>query len=543
MSAPKAIKRIFVLMILACCAVGSPGKLAAFDKETLHTLALEESLIPIRPGVPGQSPFWNIKATRFIHVPSFDLKTVEGASRYRFTALSKADNKKYTFEADKPWVLLAPVWKELPVGYVDLEVEGVDDTGKVLGSSGSLSFYRAAVFNGPYRKPVTEYCESAHRGLEYLLKTPHFQRWKNDGVPDSSYQLYCYPSKMVAKIIDGMLLYTEISPADRKDALTVAERAAKYLISVSEQSGSPLEFFPPTYDHTHAWATRVAKEYDGQVMLNYCFSVASAYLNLYEVNGDTALFNAAKGIADTFARIQLPDGNWPLKMYTETGEAVVENHARVGGVIALFIRLQDKLGSDLYREQIKLAEPNRTKPSAEFNFEGQFEDVAPSMLYQNLSHAPARQAADYYFDRADETPGNLEKAKEILRFAEDQFVVWERPCPVPRPEREDRTSKDWFTPCVLEQYHYYVPIDGSAASFIESFLKAYEVTGDTLYLAKAVSLADEMTVVQDPETGRYPTYWWKESWEAPGWINCAIHDAQVMWKLGKFMEELASIEK
>ncbi|MEO8943750.1 MAG: hypothetical protein ABI297_04040, partial [Ginsengibacter sp.] len=31
----------------------------------------KESLIPIRPGIPGQQPFWNENAKLFKHVPSF----------------------------------------------------------------------------------------------------------------------------------------------------------------------------------------------------------------------------------------------------------------------------------------------------------------------------------------------------------------------------------------------------------------------------------------------------------------------------------------
>src|SRR3989339_843220 len=101
--------------------------------EKLYQQAVEESLIPIRPGIPGQRPFWNTKATQFISVPSFDFKPVEGAEYYRFTAVSD-NGKKHIFEAEKPWAPLTPIWAQLPVGDVSLTVEGLDaKNGKVLG--------------------------------------------------------------------------------------------------------------------------------------------------------------------------------------------------------------------------------------------------------------------------------------------------------------------------------------------------------------------------------------------------------------------------
>ena len=40
--------------------------------------AIQESLVPIRPGIHGQRPFWNAHSRRFIHVPAFDFKAVPG---------------------------------------------------------------------------------------------------------------------------------------------------------------------------------------------------------------------------------------------------------------------------------------------------------------------------------------------------------------------------------------------------------------------------------------------------------------------------------
>ncbi|HUU29789.1 MAG TPA: hypothetical protein VM123_18460 [archaeon] len=546
--------RIFVVILsiaLFCIGFACNKNKTIFDRPALHAQAVDESLIPVRPGIPGKSPFWNINSSRFIYVPSFDFNPVEGAARYRFTARSEADKKEYVFEAREPWATLKPVWKELPVGYVSLTVEGLDDSGLVAGTAGTRYFYRAAVFNGPYHKPALDYQESTHRGLQYLFNLDHFQRWKTQGTPDPAYSLYCYPSKMISAVIRGMLLYAELAPESSEDAKLIAENAAKYLIRVSEPAGAPLEFFPPTYDAYHIdntldykddidldHARESAKKYEGQVMLTYAADAANAYLDLYEKNGDSTFFNAAKRIADTYAKIQLLDGNWPLKMDTRTGKPVVENYAQASGILSLFRCLEEKYSLDNYEDNLELAEKERKKPFEDFNFEGQFEDVEPSKRYMNLTHYTPIDAARHFFDQAGEKPENLAKAEELLRFAEDQFVVWERPIPKPRPDREWMWHSDeWITPCALEQYECYVPVDASAASFISIFYKAYQATGKKLYLAKALSLANSMTIAQDPDTGRYPT-WWGPGRNAPGWINCAVADAHTMLDFGKKTAEL-----
>jgi len=531
-------------VLAAIFAVAGNGDEIVLDRQALHAQAVAESLIPIRPGIPGKVPFWNVNASRFIYVPSFDFKPVQGAVSYRFTATAEADDTTHSFEASQPWAILKPIWKDLPVGYVTLRVEGIDPRGTVVGLAGARRFYRAAVFNGPYHRPATDYRESALRGLRYLFRTGHFQRWKREGTPDPGYFLYCYPSKMVAAVIRGMLLYARLAPEDSEDALRIARGAARYLIGVSEPKGAPLEYFPPTYDarylklggderNTDArFAAQAVARYQGQIMLLYPATVASAYLDLYEKTHEEILFDAAVRIADTYAKIQSADGRWPLVVDSRTGRPVAKNSADPGNILALYRRLIYRYKLEGYRRNLRLAERTVTRPFEEFNFEGQFEDVAPSKRYANLSHWPAIGAARYFFDRAKQDPANLARAEEYLRFAEDQFVVWERPIPRPRPGRTE-VSDGWITPCALEQYRCYRPVDASASGFVSIFYRAYRVTGKKLYLAKAISLANAITIAQDPATGRYPTWWLPARIAEAGWINCAIADAAALDLFGK----------
>ncbi len=50
----------------------------------LRNRAVRESAAPVRPGVPGEKPFWNQRAVQFLHAPAFDFKEAAGAVSYRF---------------------------------------------------------------------------------------------------------------------------------------------------------------------------------------------------------------------------------------------------------------------------------------------------------------------------------------------------------------------------------------------------------------------------------------------------------------------------
>src|SRR5262245_16301909 len=106
----------------------------------LGVRAEDESLIPIRPGLPGKAPFWNENAKQFIWPPAFDFESVEGATSYRMTANSSG--KSFTFEAKEPWASLAPIWRDLVVGPTKLTVEALNGQGEVIGVAGTRQFHR-----------------------------------------------------------------------------------------------------------------------------------------------------------------------------------------------------------------------------------------------------------------------------------------------------------------------------------------------------------------------------------------------------------------
>ncbi len=526
----------------------------------IHHQVIKETMKPVRPGEPDKVPFWNIHAKRFINVPSFDFKGITNSVKYRFTATSDYNVKKYSFEADKPWALLSPIWKDMPVGLVNLKVEGLNKNGEVTGVAGDRLFYRAAPFNGPYKPAVTDYKSSAILNLRSLLQMEHFRRWETDSVPSSDYVLYSYPSKIVGAVIDAMcLLYNNTTDKQEKRmALKIAENAATYLINISQPAGSPLEYFPPTYLAVSD-KMKLAKRRENQVMTFYTSNVAMSYLDLYDLTSDKKYFGLAINIAETYKTIQLASGTWPMMMKLDTGKAIGENLTIPTDILNFFSRIiknyNQKQFNDVYAKAFRWIMNN---PMKTFNWEAQFEDMGFSKNYKNLEKGKPLDFATILLKDSKEHPEYTDMAKELLRYAEDQFLVWEKPLPremfrtneKPIPGNVYLTGS-WFTPCALEQYGFYTPIDASMDDFIRAFTIAYQITGDNLYLAKAVSLANNLTVAQSISGGLFPTTMIQfpvkyknmsavgdlnvNNWT--GWMNCATYSTKILLKLNSVIPD------
>ncbi|HAZ03047.1 MAG: hypothetical protein A2W90_17395 [Bacteroidetes bacterium GWF2_42_66] len=492
--------------------------------------SLREALRPVRPGVPGKTPFWNNYAKQFIYAPSFNFNQSSNSKKYKFV-VAASDSLKYEFFADHSWADLSPVWENMPQGFARVEVFGLGTGDSIVELCGSREFYKASPFQGPYHAPVMKYDESAKQALSYLFNRDYIRSWEHRALPDSTYELYCYPAKIIGAITESMLLFSKLSPEHEKAALSIAKNAAKYLISISEPKGAPLEFLPPTY----AGEARTAKNFKDQFMMIYPAKIALTYLDLFDITQENEFKDAAVRIAETYLKLQLPSGTWKLKLRKD-GSPVTDNDCIPLDIIQLFDRLVDQ-----YRLQTCQASRDRAfswimdNPVITFDWSGQFEDIAPLEPYKNLSKDEASALAVYLFGRSDENDGYTELAEELLRFCEDQFVIWENPMP-----QKQYNVSEWITPCVLEQYSCYEPINASASNMMESFLKAYEVTGKAIYLAKAVELANAMTVAQIPENGRYPTYWQLNERRIEGsgwidWLNCTSYSAKIMFKMAEFI--------
>ena len=491
--------------------------------QDFHQQAIEESLMPIRPGEPGKSPFWNAQARQFIWAPAFDFKAVEHAKTYRFTAISE-DGTSHCFDALDPWAPLTPIWKDLPVGATTLKVEALDAAGKTVGVAGQRQFHRASAFAGPYGKPVVSYDQSAQLALKSLVNEKFIQAWKATGKPDPAYALYRYAAKVIGGgVVSGCALYAKQTPRpdDADDALAIARNAADFLIGISAKPGSPLEFFPPTYHD----AKPTERENDDWEMLISPAEAGTAYLDLYDVTHDTKYLDAATHIAGTYQKLQLPSGTWPLKV-DSTGKPL----AQIDLIPSVVIRFLDRLITDCnqprYQPMLDRAVAwMMDNPVRTFNWQAQFDDAKLRGPYENLAKHEACDFASYLLRHADHDAKKIALAEEILRFAEDQFVVWERP-PAIKARSDNLSPQNWFTPCSTEQYAMFEPISGSSAFMIIAYLRAYEATDKKIYLAKAESVGTALTIAQEYHHGRYPTRMIRE--DLAYWINSTVNTALAM---------------
>ncbi len=491
----------------------------------------------------GGRPYWNAHSTQFTYNPKFLFPIIPEAKGYLFTATDK-DGKEHSFVAEKSTSLLTPIWKDIPTGMVTLKVESLDKDGKPKYLAGARTFFKCDPFPGRENLPprACSYEECAVKAYRYVFNHKMIEYLYKTGEPDPEYEYNTYPSKMMSAIINAMIFYSKLEPEHAEKALDVAKKAADYLISISYGKGSPVEGLPPTFD------TSYRKGYDkseknaadaddrkGRIMLVYPANVASAYLALEEATGEKRFFDAAMKIASYYRDNVLSCGSWNLFVSAETGKSEVINILNPQGLMtfmaSLYKRTGDKVWSDLADGCFSYLQKNCIDG---YNFESQFEDSPFSEYYSDLTHFAANAIIKYIADNKSDDPKAVETAVTLMRFVEDQFVVWGE---YAKWLRSSFGYNEHFkSPAGLEQYAWYVPVDGSTATIMTSFYAVYKLTGDELWREKAYALADMITRMQNPETGMLPTQWITKDANKDVysfWVNCHLGTAGNMYRISK----------
>ena len=530
-------------LVFAAVAVMTMGVDAV---EGLEARVAEEMTHVVRElGVDGQPAIWTgPKACQFLYPPQFAFTNVSGAVKYRFEA-TDAKGVKATMDAKRPTAPLTPIWTKLTENAkVKLVVSGLAADGRAIGVAGTREFWKLERFRpGAYPAAKRSYAEAAAKLYDYIFELPSMQYLLKNAKPDPEYNLNGYPAKMHAATIGAMVRYAKVRPERAAEAMKLAHIAADYLLSVSVKAGEPLEYFPPTYDHPKPGhglgGTGPANQ--GKNMLIYPASAGGAYLELHGATGEAKYLEAARRIADTYLRIQGEDGTCPLMVEEKTGKPIGRNRAFPLGICGLMEGVFAATGEAKYLEAADRGLAYiRRGPMTDWNWEGQFEDVAPSGKYGNLTKHPPCETAILLLRRNGNDPETVKFAREVLFFTEDQFVCWRTPCDEkgagPRGIGGwDSNYRTWSCPAALEQWHCYVPIDASAAKVVNTYLAYWRVTHDELALAKAKALADAMVNVQQ-DSGRIPTFWCNSYPKDPlsDWVNCLIASAEALELLARY---------
>ncbi|MGV3527882.1 MAG: hypothetical protein ACO1OO_03225 [Flavisolibacter sp.] len=511
------------VLLYAC---GTPKAVQQNQKTDFGQQAWAESVVSIHPGVPGKTPFWNANAHQFIYAPAFDYKEVAGAKTYRFNLVSETNGKTYSFESEVPYSPLSRVWEDVPVGYFNLSVAALNEVKDSIGLAGKGRYYRAAPFNGVYHQPVLPYDSSARLALDRLMHKDFVTYWLENKTPKWDYINYSYPAKIYSALVIGAITHAKLKAGtpDAQTSTKIARIVADYMLSIRFKEGSPWANFVPTY-----YGPRSENNKKPNLRPINSFSImgvdaGNAFLDLYDFTGDKKYLTAAEQIAQTYLQRQLPSGTWYQFVNHETGEPTAPNLVIPTAMINYFDRLRSQYGM----KGLESATANALNwimenPVKTFNWQGQFEDIRARPPYENLSREQACDLAMYLFRNNQ----NLPLAEELVRFSEDQFVIWEQPLPIAFQEpKPGGRSENWITPSVQEQYVFWMPVGRAAGVMMETFIYAYKATGKEIYKAKAASIANSFTVVQKAHKGDYPTYF--TAYPLNHWLNSTVYPAKLL---------------
>ena len=518
-------------MTMAMAAAVSVLAARAMTDDEMAELVAEDIAHVIRPvGTDGQAESWNVNATWFMYPPELVFPSAEGADGYRVRIVD-AKGEVRRFEQKSATVSLEKIWADLPVGRTEVWCDAYRRWTHWTIARNFRVFWKMAPYRpSAYPTAPRTYAAAAKLCCEYLLNMPWLRTYAETGKPDPTYKLNCYPAKMDAAVVDLMTGYARLAPERKDAALRLARAAADHLISVSQPKDAPLAHFPPTY----IGEDLTAKMYAGMNMLVYPALAGSAYLSLHGATKEGKYLEAAKGIGETYLRLQGKDGTWYLKMYEKDGRPVSGNRLHPDSVIDFMDALFAATGDARFRDSADRAFGFYEQgPLKDWNWEGQFEDVEPTGKYENLTKHPACSLAIRIARRWPKDAKRLAQARELLRFAEDQFVVWERPKEKGADDLLALLGGGWdVEPAVVEQYYYREAVDASAAKLIETYLALHKACGTPLDLAKARTLGDSIVRIQK-ENGRIQTIWTSRAGQSlqSDWVNCMAASVQALVKL------------
>lgn len=507
-------------------------------------VALKNSSIPVRPGISGERPFWNKYAKRFIYAPAFNYKEIIGAKKYRYEISCIGDSSSFTFGENVPLGPLSPVWDKMPIGYFNLRVVGVSDEGDSVGLSGKGQYYHAAFFNGPYHNALMPYDSSGMVALFHILHKSYVTYWLNNNEPDPGYKLYRYPAKIFSAVISAAVTYAKLNPHAKESerAIRIAKIVGDYLLKISIPAGNAWEYFPPTYYGESIKKLNQAPWIRLENLIpHFGADAGNSYLDLYDLTKDEKYLLAAKRIAHTFLKTQIKNGAWYLYVNPYSGKPTTSTDNIC--IPTTILKYLDRLQNDYKMKGLEVAINKAfnwimNNPVKTFNWQAQFEDVGTHKPYEDLNRKEACQFAIYLLKQDKNKKQYIRLAEELLRYSEDQFVIWEKPRPDINKGSSNPAfiSKNWITPCTLEQYAYMMPTNLAAMRMMKVYWYAYLATHKKIYLAKAKSFANTMTIVQQAHEGNYSTYFTKYNLEE--WLNCNVYAAKEMIRFGLELKNL-----
>ena len=480
----------------------------------LTAAAAEESLLPVLPGEPGRFEFWtwrslvNEKRSQgSIHPPSFDVQETPGAIKYRYQLdRVRTAKKSFTFESDKPWRPLAPIWKDMEPGQYQLTVTAIDAQGKdmpgpmrlgildpksakaVFTESPAIRVDKRPAFSGPYASITGRDWNRAILQAARWVFAPIGHQENRGQAPGGAYWTAGEGGTggWITCNLQSRLAVRAFS--DRPVEVADAEECLRFLAEEIQ------------VHQTVAPTRGVIHMYKGYTALNQL--PGRAILDAWLQTGDERWKGMAMSMARGLASLQKPNGafkcsegnNGPPWGYFAQWPA---GNPEFGAseLLYLFGRIRRDLKTDEFAAVEEKAYCWMMESALPRRFFPMYDTHSMSQGYPVWQHAQsALFFSRYLLELAPPERRDVKLAEELALWAEDHDINWTRAAAGPQTGP--------ITPQVVRGDRGNDPAHNNLFAAIV-FHQLSIATGKALWAAKAEALATAVLQSIDPKTGYF----------------------------------------
>lgn len=470
-------------------------------------------------------------APRLVGPPNLQWSPVTGIDHF-VVRVADADRVVWTSEVTEHRIDLGPAWQRLPLGRVDVLVQGYDAAGTERAVRGHRGFFKAPGWDGSRPAPA-EYPAAVRSAMEYLLAPARDTVHDYEaGLPRNVWSCFedsptghraqlAYPAQHLASFMIAYLQFAHRQPDDALagEAVRQAGRYGDWLL----EHRLPTDWRCGGLPYSTIQRGDFSGGTEGEaITLFRAGRAAEGMVALFDADGDRRYLDYAGAIAEVLVELQSDDGSWPYRVNPRDG-AIVEQYA--SGVVTpmrLFGLLDQRLDAPRFTAARAAAESWLIAgPIATGRWQGQYEDITEQPPWQNLQHWDTNETIRYLLSDHCAAPDRVAMAVALNDYIEDQFVLWQ-------PETTGPVTVRCPTPTVLEQYQCYHPMEVHTGNWLLSLQALHRATGNDDYLAKGIAAANAIVAGQSPDGSlstwgfdqRFGTPLWTINW--PGCHACAV---------------------